>query len=89
MLIIIIILTIINLSLIIILFLSRRESDYILRQLKERKDIDTNALLHMGNGFFPRELLQEINLLLRQNRSNQAYYAHKTRTLPDDDQYLP
>ncbi len=81
MLIIIIILTIINLSLIIILFLSRRESDYILRQLKERKDIDTNALLHMGNGFFPRELLQEINLLLRQNRSNQAYYAHKKHEL--------
>lgn len=77
----IIILTIMNLSLIIILLLSRRESDYILRQLRERKDIDTNALLHIGNGLFPRELLQEINLLLSQNHSNQAYYTHKKHEL--------
>ncbi|MDE7325694.1 MAG: HAMP domain-containing histidine kinase [Lachnospiraceae bacterium] len=77
----IIILAIICFTLLLLLHLDRREIKNIIRQLRELKGVDTNALLHVENGFIPTDLLNEINSLLEECRANRAYYAHKRHEL--------
>ena len=72
---------IINFALIIILFLTNREIKYIMRQLTELKNTDTNALLHTNYGLVSPNLLNEINSLLVKNRADQAYYTRKKHEL--------
>ncbi len=81
MLIAVIILGTISFLLILLLFFSRREMDHIVHQLKELSGSDTNALLHVKNGFVSADLLREINSLLAETRANRVHYAQKRHEL--------
>lgn len=68
--------------LLFLVFLQRQEIRNISRQLKEIKDQDTNVLVHSnGSGRLYAELINEINLLLREMQRSRVTYQQKNHAL--------
>lgn len=59
----------------------KQETKSITRQLREIGNSETNALIHAENGFTARELVNEINALLKAARDNRIYYQQKRHNL--------
>lgn len=68
--------------LLFLVFLQRQEIRDISRQLKEIKAQDTNVLVHSnGSGRTSAELINEINLLLREMQRSRVTYQQKNHAL--------
>lgn len=68
--------------LLFLLFLQRQEIRDISRQLKEIKAQDTNVLVHSnGSGRTSAELINEINLLLREMQRSRVTYQQRNHAL--------
>lgn len=68
--------------LLFLVFLQRQEIRDISRQLKEIGSQDTNMLVHSnGSGRTSAELINEINILLREMQRGKVYYQKKNHAL--------
>lgn len=77
-----IILGIITAILLSLVLLQRYEVRGISRQLKEIKEQDTNMLVHSGgSGKTSAELINEVNILLREIQRSRIYYQKKNHAL--------
>lgn len=68
--------------LLFLLFLQKHEIRSIARQLKEIKGQDTNGLVHSGGGSkASAELIDEINVLLKEMNNSRMFYNQKNHAL--------
>lgn len=68
--------------LLLLLLLQRHEKRYISRQLREIRSQNTNALVHSnGSGKVSADLINEINVLIREMQQSRVRYQQKNHAL--------